>query len=89
MRKHANIEQTVRSWNVCFAYLDPMAAVYAGIAGECSALTLKLEPAWPVGVSIQNRALVDAAVTIRIPLQRGTVGRRNRQHQVTGRCGGF
>ena len=75
MGEDADIQSTFGAGHVRFADLAPVAAVLAGVAGEPSALPLKLEPAWPVGIAVQFRPLVNDTITIGIPLQRSAVAR--------------
>jgi hypothetical protein len=66
--EYADIEIAFRPRHVSLADLRPMDAVLAGIPGELGTLALQLEPARPIGIPIQDRPFIDAAIAVRIPL---------------------
>jgi hypothetical protein len=75
MGEHAGIERTFRPTHVRFANLDPIASILAGIPGESRSLPLQLEPARLIGIAVKDGPLIDATITVGIPLQRIAVGR--------------
>src|ERR1035437_2552746 len=74
MGEEADVQRAIRARHFRLAYLAPNGAVLAGIPNKLTTLTLQLEPARPVGIAIQNRSLIDAAIAIGIPLQGNAVG---------------